>query len=142
MIFFQVDHVPIAQPRQRHAVKYAKDKAFVQNYIPCDDPVHAWKQQVQIRAREAYQGDPLGKVPVSLSVKFLLPRPQAMKKPADRCWHLIKPDTDNLVKAVKDALTGLVWVDDCVVCREMLSKEYVAMGENPSAVVMIEVIAP
>ncbi len=143
MIFFQVDAVPIAQPRQRHAVKFSKKKkhSFVQNYIPGDDPVHAWKLQVQILARQAYQGDLLDGVPISLSVKFLMPRPVSRKLPSDRSWHLTTPDTDNLVKAIKDALTGIIWKDDCLVCRELLSKEYSAAGEEPGAAIVIEVIA-
>lgn len=140
MIFFQIDAIPIAQPRQRHAVKHTKHgKEYVTNYVPSDHDVHGWKLQLQVLARQAYQGDPLGKVPVSLSVKFLMPRPGSLKG-SDRAWHLVRPDTDNLVKAAKDALTGIIWVDDAVVCRELISKEYAAPGENPGAQVMIEVI--
>lgn len=144
MIFFQVDAVPVAQPRQRHAVKYSKkqQRSFVQNYIPGDDPVHAWKLQVQIVARQAYQGDPLDAVPISLSVKFLMPRPVSKKLPVERSWYLATPDCDNLVKSIKDALKGIVWRDDSLVCREILSKEYAAAEESPGAAVMIEVIQP
>ena len=140
MIFFHADAVPIAQPRQRHAVKHNKrGQAFIQNYVPGDHEIHAWKLQLQILARQAYQGDPLNKVPVSLSVKFLMPRPGSLKG-SDRAWHLTTPDTDNLVKAIKDALTGICWKDDAIVCRELISKEYAAQGESPGATVMIEVI--
>lgn len=141
MIFFQVNDVPIAQPRQRHAVKFSKrqNRHFVQNYIPGDDPVQAWREHVQIMARQAYQGEPLDGVPISLAVKFLMPRPKAMRG-TDRAWHLTRPDCDNLVKAVKDALTGICWKDDAMVCREVISKEYHAADEQPGASVMIEVI--
>lgn len=141
MICFHVDALPIAQPRPRAGMRFAKGGKKVAGIYKDDShPVHAWKEEVGIRAREAYQGEPLGKVPVSLSACFLMPRPQAMKHPEDRAWHLIKPDTDNLVKAVKDALTGLIWEDDSIVCREIVTKKYVAIGENPSATVIIEVI--
>lgn len=73
-------------------------------------------------------------------MKFLLPRPVSKKLPDDRSWYLSKPDLDNLVKAIKDALTGIVWKDDALVCRELTSKEYAAADENPGAAVMIEVI--
>lgn len=140
MIFFQINAVPVAQPRQRHAVKHNRHgQSFVRNYVPGDHEIHAWKLQLQILARQAYQGDPLNKVPVSLSVKFLMPRPKSLKG-SERAWHLTTPDTDNLVKAVKDALTGICWVDDAIVCREMSSKEYAAPDESPGATVMIEVI--
>lgn len=142
MIFFQVNDVPIAQPRQRHAVKFSKrlNRHFVQNYVPGSDPVQAWRELVQIQARQTYQGEPLARLPLSLHVTFLMPRPKSRKLPAERSWHISKPDTDNLTKAVKDALTGICWADDCLVCREIVSKQYAAQGEGPGVVVMIEVI--
>lgn len=38
--------------------------------------------------------------------------------------HLVKPDVDNLVKPVKDALTGILWQDDCAVVRIKAEKHW------------------
>jgi Holliday junction resolvase RusA-like endonuclease len=51
-------------------------------------------------------------------------RPDAPKHPAG------KPDTDKLLRAVLDALTGLVWRDDAQVVDILARKVY---GERPGA---------
>jgi Holliday junction resolvase RusA-like endonuclease len=41
-------------------------------------------------------------------------------------YHICRPDLDNLVKAVKDAITAAkLWTDDSIVCTENLVKRYV-----------------
>jgi len=35
-----------------------------------------------------------------------------------------RPDLDNLVKAVKDALNGIAWIDDCQVVSMVAKKKY------------------
>lgn len=39
-------------------------------------------------------------------------------------WHTKKPDLDNLIKAVKDSLTGIVYRDDGQICLETANKRY------------------
>lgn len=36
----------------------------------------------------------------------------------------VKPDADNVAKAIKDALNGVVWVDDCQVVILSIQKAY------------------
>lgn len=38
--------------------------------------------------------------------------------------HMVKPDADNVAKAVLDGLNGVVWRDDCQVCDLRVSKGY------------------
>lgn len=53
-------------------------------------------------------------------------------------WHTGKPDTDNLLKAVMDALTQLgVWKDDAQVCEVHSLKQYAA---EPGAKITISVL--
>lgn len=42
--------------------------------------------------------------------------------------HTSKPDLDNLLKAVKDGLNGIVWLDDAQVIKVVAEKKY---GDNP-----------
>jgi len=59
---------------------------------------------------------------VSLGMRFYMPRPQnhyctGRNAPQLKDWavnlrHKKKPDLDNLIKLVKDALTGVFWHDD------------------------------
>lgn len=41
-------------------------------------------------------------------------------------WHSKKPDLDKLVRAVQDALTGIIYKDDGQVCRLTANKNYAA----------------
>jgi len=50
-----------------------------------------------------------------------------------------KPDLDNLVKAAKDALNGIVYKDDAQVCEEISRKEY---GEVPKIRIEIAQLEP
>ena len=44
----------------------------------------------------------------------------------DGQWKVSKPDTDNLVKGLKDIMTdsGVFWHDDAQVCAEIITKRY------------------
>jgi Holliday junction resolvase RusA-like endonuclease len=54
-----------------------------------------------------------------------MPRPKSMKKTAATTPHTKKPDIDNLLKAVMDALTDIkIWRDDSFVCLTHSSKWY------------------
>ncbi|MBL8824873.1 MAG: RusA family crossover junction endodeoxyribonuclease [Planctomycetia bacterium] len=142
MISFIVYTVPVAMPRQRNRIMYIGGKPISQNYTPGKHPVNAFKSAVQLSARVAYDGPPL-EGPVYLQATFVLPRPQKYCRKKDdpgRLWCIAKPDMDNLVKALKDALSKLVFKDDSQVCRTMQGKFYAARDEQPCVEVQIGVI--
>jgi len=129
MIEFIVPSVPIAQPRQRHA----NIGGQIRNYLPKDNPVWSFKAAVQVGATSAYQGAPLD-YPLRVDIEFVFPRPKAMvwkTKPMPRLWCGKKPDRDNLEKAVYDALNGILWVDDALICDGRIQKFYAAGDEQP-----------
>jgi Holliday junction resolvase RusA-like endonuclease len=93
-----------------------------------------WKQEVAGAALKACNGEPLlldG--PVILDVRFYLSRPRGHFR-TGRNAHLLrdaapdypttKPDTTKLLRAVEDALTGIVWTDDSRVVYQIASKHY------------------
>ena len=43
-------------------------------------------------------------------------------------WPAVRPDTTKLVRAVEDALTGIVWADDALIVDQQACKTYV--GES------------
>ncbi|SCU95566.1 conserved hypothetical protein [Cupriavidus necator] len=45
-----------------------------------------------------------------------------------------KPDADNVLKAVKDGMNGVVWVDDCQAVEYRISKKY---GTSPGVYVEV-----
>lgn len=48
-----------------------------------------------------------------------------------------KPDLDNIVKLIFDALNGMVWRDDSQICQESAAKSY---GTTPMTVVRVEAL--
>ena len=55
-----------------------------------------------------------------------------------RLPHHVKPDRDNLDKVVLDALTGLLWRDDCQVSDGRLTKMYATGNEEPHVEINVE----
>lgn len=135
-----VPGVPVAQPRQR----MARIGGFLRNYTPASDPVNAFKAAVRIAWSEATDQPPLAG-PVRLSVAFVLPRtqsrpakvPKALWSPC-RVVNPCKPDLDNLIKSVKDALNRLAWNDDGQVWYVAASKQYAGQEEQPHATITVE----
>lgn len=69
---------------------------------------------------------------VRLCTKWCFPR----GKHADGEYRITKPDTDNLVKLLKDVMTGLhFWNDDAQVASEIIEKFW---AEVPGLYVAIE----
>lgn len=98
----------------------AKDgKTVVQGrrYEPADR--RDWKSDVRKAAAAAVNGPAL-EGPLTLRVMVLRPVPKSTpKKPCKGNWWpwawWKKPDTDNLVKPIKDACKSVVWLDDAQV---------------------------
>jgi len=147
---FTVDACPVAQPRARHG--RLPNGAPVTYEAPKAHPIHVFKLAVQAAARAAMAGSPAplygpGEA-VRLWLYFCLPRPakydafcgrgkdRRHKYPADALPHTAKPDADNLAKAAKDALKGIVWHDDSQVYRMVVTKEHVARGGLPGLTVL------
>lgn len=80
-----------------------------------------WMQEIRIRARAA--GVKLQEGPVAVTIKAGFPRPKSGKG-RQAFWHSIKPDAENVVKPILDALSGLAWKDDCQVARVSIDKVY------------------
>jgi Holliday junction resolvase RusA-like endonuclease len=132
--FFFVTGTPVAQPR----VRMIRSNGHV--YTP--RTADAWKTAIRL----AWRAEPRQPMegPVRLSLNFCMPRPQyhytskgALTTGAPT-WHTIKPDTDNLVKAVMDALTDAgAWHDDCQIVELSSDKRY-GGGRYGCAINMME----
>lgn len=133
MIRFTVNWAPVAQPRQRHSGKVS--------YVPADHPIHAFKMAVHLASSGevmklmAHGGMLLG--PVVVVLEFVMPRPKRLKK-GGRAPCGVKPDADNLAKAVLDVLNGRVYKDDGQVCNLTVLKWYAGSDEKPHANVAVQ----
>lgn len=71
--------------------------------------------------------------PVGVNLTFYLVPPR--KIPANRRgWPAAKPDRDKLERAVFDALTGIVYVDDAQVVDGATAKLYAVDADHPPGV--------
>lgn len=45
-------------------------------------------------------------------------------KPTAFCFHIVRPDADNVLKFVMDALAGIFWSNDTIIWSAKISKHY------------------
>lgn len=130
-----VDVVPVAQPRQRHALVGGR----VHNYVPSTHPVRTYQVVLRLAVQQEMRRQGLEvplEGPVILVARFYLPRPKRLcgrRQPDGPVPHVGRPDLDNLLKSTKDALLGLLWRDDSQVYRygPRTGKWYHEQGGRP-----------
>ncbi|NDB94975.1 MAG: RusA family crossover junction endodeoxyribonuclease [Verrucomicrobia bacterium] len=75
--------------------------------------------------------------PLKADVTFVLERPKSKKK-GQREYAPVRPDRDNLIKPVMDALTtSNWWKDDAQVVTGDITKVYGASGEKPCIEIVV-----
>ncbi len=88
--------------------------------------LEAWRNRVATEAQRVLEGREWTADNCSayiVDVEFILSRPPSV--PEHKRKHpIVKPDIDKLVRAVNDALTGILFVDDCQVVSMAISKDY------------------
>jgi len=98
-----------------------------------------WEFKVRLlamkRVKEINFGNPW-EGPVYMSVSFYFKKPGYLPKRIKA--HTKKPDLDNLLKSIKDALNGVVYKDDSQVIRSNESKNYL-IGKNARPFVNITI---
>jgi Holliday junction resolvase RusA-like endonuclease len=123
MIKFQVLGPPVAQGRPRASSQRGK--------IIMRDPKKSkeYKQYVKLAAAQ-YAPEQLLDEPLHLIVKVFRPIPKSFSKKKTQeaitgvLRPITKPDTDNYLKGVKDALNGVIWRDDSIIVDTSVSKYY------------------
>jgi Holliday junction resolvase RusA-like endonuclease len=90
-----------------------------------------WKQEVASAA--AGLTDELLQGPLDLEVVFYLQRPRGhfgqgrnagIIKPSAPEFPTTKPDATKMLRAIEDALTGVLWRDDAQIVRQVVEKRY------------------
>lgn len=155
---FEVQGIPIAQPRARAA----RMGNSIRMYTPKSHPITNWKMVVGLSARRAKDGlksvfacgidildpqkpskefvvNPSHKIFVTAG--FYFPHLKATKA-KDKCarYKNSKPDVDNLIKGLLDALNDSgVWSDDNQVCSITAYKAYVNGDAAPFTYCSIDI---
>jgi Holliday junction resolvase RusA-like endonuclease len=108
----------------------------------------AWRAAVAREARRAFAG-PLLDGPLELWLAFTIRRPKRFYR-TGRFSEVLRPEYHNvlptgpadvlkLARAVEDALTGVLWVDDALIVSEHLEKRY---GDEPGVKVVVRRVLP
>lgn len=110
---------PVAQGRARARIFDHGGRARVSMYDPAN--ARDWKRTVLTQVLPAKPEAPVEGA-LAMGVTFFLRRPQSLPK---RERHPVKrPDLSNLLKAVEDALKGVVYRDDSQIVRLDVEKRY------------------
>ena len=131
---FEVLGVPVGKGRPR----FSTQGGFVRAITP--EKTANYETLVRLSYQQKYAGCMFDKdIPLRAIIRAFFPIPKsASKKKREqmrdlRILHTKKPDADNIIKAVLDALNGVAYYDDSQVAEVMISKAY---AEQPK--VMIE----
>jgi len=126
---------PKAQKRHRSF----RRGEHIRNYDPSSTEKRDFLSIVQSKAPERPFDEPL-----AVMLYFDMPRPKGhygtgrnagvLKASAPK-EHTKKPDIDNLVKFVLDALHGVYWRDDSIITSIWAKKSY---SEKPKTIVVID----
>lgn len=103
-------------------VAKARPRVGKQNHIYTPKKTLAHESKIREEWRENYL-DPPSKNLVSLSIRFYLTRPKKIPKDFPE-YPGKRPDIDNLIKTVLDALNGLAYEDDKQVIKIKARKEW------------------
>jgi Holliday junction resolvase RusA-like endonuclease len=97
----------------------------------------SWEAAAQMREQGARMME--GPLSVSIRAGFAPPKswPKWKLEVARSIWHTRRPDGDNVVKAVLDALQGVAFREDSHVAKHGLIKHYT---DEPGVLVSIESI--
>jgi len=154
---------PVPQDRRATPRTGRDGRPYVGTYLL--PKVAQWRRQILMRARltEGFPPEPWDGG-VRLSIVALFERPQRLLKassPAGRIRKNTKPDSDNIVKSVGDALTpprakrrtgndainaavrdeirkGYLWLDDGQVHLGPVDRFYCAKHEGPGVIITVE----
>lgn len=123
MIQFTVYGDPVAQGRPR----FSNRGGFIKAYDP--QKSRDFKDYVRLAASE-HAPDQLLDEPLNLEVTFYRPIPKSFSKKKTKeaengeILPTSKPDIDNYLKGVKDALSGIIWRDDNCITDVFMRKRY------------------
>ena len=104
--------------------KFARRGRFITAYTPAD--TMSCEAMVKSFASQAMAGRTPFQGPLALDVTVTLNTPQSWskKRKAEAFYVTGKPDVDNVVKLIGDALNGIVWGDDSQLSDVNIRRRY------------------
>ena len=117
MLEFTIPIKPQGKARHRTRVVIINRKPVAMQYA--DPKAVKYEKAIRDAVIAQYKGDPLdGPLIVSIYAWIKKPKSSKLTHPS------VKPDADNIAKAVLDSLNGILWFDDKQVCQLSIHKVY------------------
>jgi len=111
---YSINIVPVAQGRPRFTVQGGYAKVYDPPKSAAFKKALAWELKCQ--------NPTVLKGALTVTIIFRMPRPKSLPKKV--VHHIKKPDVDNLVKGVKDAMNKLCYNDDSQIVELRAKKIY------------------
>lgn len=127
-VYFSVDEPPVGKQRP----KFSRVGGFVRAYTPAKTV--GYENKVRDAAKTAMGSSKPLETPISAYIHVRLPVPKSYPKSRrEACLTGFeaptkKPDLDNIVKSVTDALNGICYVDDCQIVNIHATKVYATVA--------------
>jgi Holliday junction resolvase RusA-like endonuclease len=119
IIRFTVYGTPVPQGSMRAFLP----KGHTRPIITADNPkTKPWRQEIANVALLYARHRTIKEGPIWMYVDFFFERPKSLKKTVAR--KITKPDLSKLVRALEDALTGIIYKDDAQIVSCMASKHF------------------
>lgn len=135
VVTFVMEGEPVGKGRPKFSVINGKAHVRTPERTVCYQQDIQWEYSRQCKEKRFPDGVPLA---VDIIAYYRIPSSQSEKVKRKMQEGTIrptkKPDCDNVIKAVLDALNGLAYKDDCQVCEIALHKWY---SKNPRVEVEI-----
>lgn len=111
------------RPRPKGSMRAVQNRAQTGAYLIHDNKrTKPWQRDIEKAARLFFCGDPLASG-IKLEIAFWFHKP-ALATKKNRPYPTVKPDLDKLTRTVLDALSGIVYLDDCQVISIDVTKRY------------------
>jgi Holliday junction resolvase RusA-like endonuclease len=131
LITFFIPGEPVAKGRPR---AFKMHNGHIGTYTP--DKTAEYEAKARYYAAQT-KPEKLLDGPLAVTMQFAMTRPKST--PKGRTYPTVKPDLDNLEKAVLDAMNGLIYTDDSRVVLKRSSKEYALNGDAGVRVTVEEI---
>lgn len=142
-IVFEVPGEPVPWGRPGATIRWAHGKPYIHWYVRAEEA--RWRKMIAWAAKVAMRGRKPTSEPLALLVHAFLPIPASwhwLTKQKARSGALLptgKPDWDNCGGKILDAITGIVWTDDAIVCDGRVIKRY---SDRPALRVEVREMVP
>jgi Holliday junction resolvase RusA-like endonuclease len=131
LVFFDVPGAPVGKGRPRFSSGVTKaGKRFTRAFTP--PPTASYENLVKIQALKAMRGRAPFEGPLTLFVRAHLSIPSSWSRRKREqavdglIFPTVKPDLSNIVKAIEDAMNGIVYRDDAQISEFVCFKDYTA----------------